>query len=211
MGLGYEIGVVVLGVLIALTAESLWEGRQSSMRVESYLVAFGQDLDDAAESLETAIAAAEAQLEATEAFLDVLTSTSPVPDSAQVSGVYRPTPTIPMGALDALWETGDINLLDEGIRTEIVRYRATLEAGSVILVEFRVAGHSLVADLLEVLEDIRLPGHSAYGQPSVSAMQGHPRVIAIYRRHRESLRLEWQIMRSLANSVADMAADLEDM
>lgn len=130
--LAMELVVVVVGVLIALAADSWWADRFERQRVDAYLVALQGDMAQAETDLGLAASTLAAHAADVATFLTILESPIPAPDSTTVpyhtltggGGRFF----LPTGMLDALLTTGDINLLPTSLRVTIIREFATLES-----------------------------------------------------------------------------------
>jgi len=121
-----ELVVVFVGVLVALAADSWWEAQREASRVSTYLEALEHDLEEGRSALSGVIQDTQGYVEDLDVFLNVVRSTAPIPDSIGAMGFRTFVPHLPMGTLDALFATGDINLIDEPLRSDIVSGRASL-------------------------------------------------------------------------------------
>jgi len=126
-----EFAVVVLGVFLALAADSWWKERSDEARAQAYLLALREDMQQARHDLEASaerLSTYEAELAA---FLEVIESPQPAPDSTTVP--YSDSLDrvfLPLGMIEALMTTGDINLLPPRARTAIIRAYSELESRS---------------------------------------------------------------------------------
>jgi hypothetical protein len=119
-----ELIVVVLGVLIALAADSWRETLQDKRRAESYVEAMVVELSAARDSLVRTIEETERYASALLEWRALAASAEPAvaPEIGSMPNVYVPT-----GTLDALFATGDFNLIgSDELRRAIVRERAVI-------------------------------------------------------------------------------------
>ena len=120
-----ELVVVVVGVLIALAADSWWDARGDAQRAEAYLVALETDFSAAQADLDVAIAGYRRTAEQTGAFLEYIQAPErPAGDAPDPFAGEDVRFFPPVGTIDALLTTGDIALLPESVRIVLIRERA---------------------------------------------------------------------------------------
>ena len=127
-----ELLVVILGVFIALAADSWWQGRQERARVDSYLQAIQADLQITRSAVADAISEATDSLESLIEFNTLMRFTEKISEDQPMLEITLPGLIVPTGMLKALVATGDVKLLrDETLRAALIRQHArTIEAKS---------------------------------------------------------------------------------
>lgn len=118
-----ELAVIVAGVLLALGADSWWQGRQADRLAEEYLRQLLVDLRETERGLQNAIAGDTDKFEAAGRVVDrAYRGQFPAPDSLQLpTGYHFFLP--PTGTLTALVQGGDLRLIDnDSLRIELVSY-----------------------------------------------------------------------------------------
>ena len=114
-------------MLIALAADSWWEGQKEQARARTYQAALETDVAAAQSTVMSALDSTAHYPATTDSFLSLLRSRAPLPEESKQIPVFFATVSIPTGTLDALIETGDINLLrDNALRASIIAARAEI-------------------------------------------------------------------------------------
>jgi hypothetical protein len=125
-----EVVVIVIGILIALSTDALWQNRQERTRGLEYLVALQGDMAESAATLTGAIRGDRATRGQYSEVLRWLGSDEPLTPTDQLTAPRGFAPAVlPTGMLDALVATGDINLIaSTDLRAQIVGIRSLLDA-----------------------------------------------------------------------------------
>ena len=124
-----ELFVVFLGVVIALAADS-WRESLVERRTEAdYLLSLRTDLVRSDSALISAIASTQQEIEEMDAFLDLVLSETPLPDTLRTIGLpFTPAASLPTGTLDALIDGGQIHFINDArLRAAIITYRSEIE------------------------------------------------------------------------------------
>jgi hypothetical protein len=125
---GLELAVIVASVLLAIGAESWWQDREDAQRASDYVEAVRLDMTELLPAVDSAIAFQQDQFRSATEMVELLLADSPLSDTLRISIVNRARVPIPMGTLDGLIQTGDVNRLRDGqLRAAIVRARSELE------------------------------------------------------------------------------------
>lgn len=127
-----ELVIIVLGVLIALGVDSVWEQRRERRSEAAYLQALLSDaLSDSLE-YETVAGVLSRAESATEAMLDLLGDGEIVGDALVLSQTvfcasFLPLPVINRTTLDDLLSTGNLSLLrDRELRSALLKYHGRI-------------------------------------------------------------------------------------
>jgi hypothetical protein len=126
-----EFVVIVAGVLVALSANSLWEGWHESRTERVYIEQLRIDMDENVRRLQAAIALEIQQQKAATAAFQAVTSGQPISrDSAQAwlitrRGVYYSDPRLLTGTVTELISTGNLRLLRNAALRQAVAGYAT--------------------------------------------------------------------------------------
>ena len=131
--------MIVTGVLVALAADSWWDGVGERKREDAYLEALAVDLARSIEQLEESIRADSLEVVRNRAMLELLRAerTAASVDWREGLGMFGADVTISVGTVQALIATGDIRLIAEDtLRAAIVSLhgdvQTTLEALSLV-------------------------------------------------------------------------------
>lgn len=115
-----ELSLIVIGVLIALGANSWWDGRQDRAREQVYLQQLLSDTRENEERIERAITADSADLVEVQRFLDS------VPDDGPLAGelnLRSRAVQLLTGTYAGLIQSGDLQLLrSDDIRLKVISY-----------------------------------------------------------------------------------------
>jgi hypothetical protein len=125
-----EIAVIVLGVLIALAADSVWSNWQERARERGYLEALVADLDAVEERVEASLREDALNHERASATHQLLSGGELVlPDSTQALPGFGYSEFSPhVTTLDVLIETGDLALLrSSALRADLIDLRNQLQ------------------------------------------------------------------------------------
>ena len=126
--LAVELLVVVLGVLIALAADSWWATRADEARAEQYLRSIQADAVQAEADLAETISALETLLTGLEEFRAVVEAEEPAPASMTLPPTgLRERFYAPTGMIRALLMTGDINLIAPTTRATLIGAEAEIQ------------------------------------------------------------------------------------
>lgn len=133
-----ELSLIVAGVLIALAANSWWEGRKDRQREESYLRQLRSDVRENEERLEQTITFDSTRVTELARFRDAvagftLPQMGPIPsgDSLRTwSGGFSFDDFEPLtGTYTALVQTGDVQLVrSDSLRFQVIAYAADMDA-----------------------------------------------------------------------------------
>lgn len=126
-----ELGVVVLGVLIALAADSWWQNREEASRELAYLEAIRADMIQTLDTLEVTMAFNSEKLARATGVYEGLSDRSK-PDSLVVSFDFINfyPPSLATGTIDALIMSGSISLIrSEEVRAQVIRTAAAMDEG----------------------------------------------------------------------------------
>ena len=156
--------MIVVGVFIALGADSSWQDREEMRRADAYVDALRADMLEALPALDSAIEFQQSEIAITRKTLETLFAPSPESDSLPMSFLRSATLSIPTGTLDALVQTRDGNLLTDGqLRTSIVHSRSEVQDLLSRFSELRAVDHDILRGLLVDLERLRQPGGVPHG------------------------------------------------
>jgi hypothetical protein len=198
-----ELGVVFLGVFIALAADSWSQSRQEAERELVYMRALQSDVIEAQDRVGAAINSTSAYLEETEAFLGLLRSDAPLPDNTTQARLNVSALAIPMGTLDALLETGDVNLLShQELRTTIINERSEIGTWLRLIEQFNAEVFANVARYLVANEELRGEYRVGAAPLPFAAIRGSPPIVGAYEVHRLALSNHLRFMNSISESLA---------
>jgi hypothetical protein len=157
-----EFFVIVAGVLAALGAQAIWEGRQERELEQSYLAQLARDAHENADRLASAILQDSAADIAAGKLIRALDLDLPgvAPDSimqwldrAGSSSEFQPV----TGTHRAILETGDLRVVrDERVRAALVSYATSLDRETARIEQLRGATLDLVPELARALPFMRL-------------------------------------------------------
>ena len=127
--LAVELTVVVLGVLIALGADSWWQRHEDTARELSYLRAIRADMMETLSSIDDVNERLRGWILAADSIGTAIVAAEPADDAPfDWPGLFGDTPVLSTGTLDALVQSGELRLLrSESLRTVLVRAVAELE------------------------------------------------------------------------------------
>ncbi len=128
-----EIVIVAVGILIAFSLDSWWQGRKDYSREQTHLHALSADFQENSARLRKVVAREELVEKNAEQLLQMMRSN---PDASRdevwplLNWVFSTTQFEPMlVAYDTLVNTGDLALIrDEELRREIVHFASTVKA-----------------------------------------------------------------------------------
>lgn len=128
-----EIGIVVVGILIAFSLNSWWDGRTAAAREQAHLIALRADFRQNVERLDALAASQDRVSRASRALLVVARDQGSVsPDSIDrlMGQVFSSDQFDPvMGAYENLVNSGGLaQIRDEGLRGELASFAAMVEA-----------------------------------------------------------------------------------
>ena len=204
-----EMCVVFFGVLVALAADSWWERRAELRRVDEYLEALAGDVAEARARLRVTTNQTEQYLATTDSFLSLLRSADPLPPDSRQIPVFMSSLALPTGTLDALVETGDINLLDDEIRTAVVGGRAAVAHDVQDYEKAQDAMYAAFRDRLLAAERIRLQRGLAGALIPARLVRESADMIASYAIHRGSLQNQLNSISNLEAAFDSIDAALE--
>ncbi len=212
--MGGELVIVVVGVLIALAADSWREGRQDRARALSYVQALESELITARAELLDAVRETEAMADSAASFYRGLRPLADGPDERGLGGLYWPElPVVPTATIDALLLSGDINLLpDAGARSVLINERSAIEMQVATLERlYEVASFNIPRFLLAIAV-LREEGGLAPGAAVPFALaRGSPDIEAALELHRGMTRNRLNALRRILESMDALgiaAADL---
>ena len=216
--LGIELAVVVLGVLIALAADSWWEDRADAARAQTYLTSIESDMAVTEQTLEVAASYWEESADDVRRFLRAMEEPSAALDSgagpfsvlSDDGGSRRAY--LASGTLDALLSTGDINLLAPSIRSVIVRENASLRLRYEQIQQFSaLLGGSVYRDLdlprQQLVVAGEIPGNfDALSAPVIARSprmrHGWAQLLNVFANQAEEARAMLESVRAIRASVA---------
>lgn len=205
-GLLLDLFVVCLGVLIALGAESWWEGREDRARVRTYLGAVATDLSLAREGLDSAIERNLGLLHGVRSDLDHIVAGEATNDT--VLSTCCPGPSIsnlPLGNFRALLETGDINLLTpDSLRTALISGFAILEESARRRAFSETQTFQAYAEASAEADQELARSGRPLGQLQLMAVAGNRDLQAAQRKYWAALRELVGEHVNIANAVAEM-------
>jgi len=206
-----ELAVVFLGVFIALAADSWSQSRQDGERELAYMLALQSDVTQAQARVGEAIELTSEYLAAIETFLDLLRSDTPVPDSATFPQLNIAPLTIPMGTLDALLETGDVNLLShQGLRTTIINERSEMGSWLRLHEQFNAEVLANVARYMVAREELRATYGVAVGLLPVETLRQSPPILGALEFHALALRNHLGLMDLIDGSLAVLGTSVTE-
>jgi len=170
-----ELGLIILGVLIALAGDSWWNQREDRRLEREYLAQLGIELVATDSALTFAINSDSLMAEDVRALQAVLVSGEqpPASDSAWVRGVYSlafEDISLDLGTLGTLFQTGDIRLIrSRTIRTGLGSLEARLASHLPVLRSLEELSYAQYRD--QILEVYRVEEN---GVASVQALRASP-------------------------------------
>ena len=208
---GLELAVIVVSVLLAVGAESWWQDRQDAERANDYVEAVRLDMAAFLPVLDSAIAFQQDQFRAATDLVELLLADSPISDTLRISLVNRARVPIPMGTLDGLIQTGDVNHIRDGrLRAAIVRARSELEDIQARLRRDEDMSQTRLEEVLREGARMRLArGANAvqdFRPPTVMSARGNELIFGFYSLHRiRSRDREWVFsqLRSVVENLLD--------
>lgn len=179
VGLLLELGVVFLGVMIALGADSWVQGRDDQVRIESHLRALEADLAASRASIQFRLEQTAAQRERADTAFARLMSDEPI-DGATIGLVgWGDHPALSLGTFNTLLATGDINLLGDSLRVAIAGAFTALEPEVVSLDLLYEMGAQITRDHIFVMAEFRETGDS-FGSVPLETARRDPRIVATF-------------------------------
>lgn len=150
-GFTSELAIILVSVLLALSAESWWQGRGDHSRARDYVAAVREDMARLLPELDSAIAHQERQIEAAARTVRLLQSAPSSSDTDRLPPFDWADVPIPLGSLDGLIATGDVNHLDDiGARAAIVRSRSEMTS---VTMNLERGSDAMVRALDELIEE----------------------------------------------------------
>ena len=177
--LGVELFVIVLGVLIALGADSWWSERAERESVRAYLEAISQDFAQAEVGLEEAISGLREQVGAIQAFIELADPAVPIPDGTSLpslggeAGRFFP----PTGMLDAIVATGDIKMVRRDVRAVLIREQSEITRRGEQIDRFSDLIVDAVRDLSLPISEARLSGVDMNGGSMAGVILTNPQAL----------------------------------
>ena len=211
LGLLIELAVVFIGVLIALAADS-WVGeREDQARVRGYVLALRGDLAQARLSLEEQLELNAVDLEQAQYADSLVRGLVEAGETARVGGIsWRGMPVVPMGTFEALLATGDINLLDDSLRTALVAGHAALRPHVATLERLYELGAVNVREHLFTLARLRVTERLEPGPIPSEVARRVPEVRATFLLHAGMLMNRRDALSGLHDIVRSMEIRLAD-
>jgi len=176
-----ELVVVIAGVLIALGVDSWWQSWQDRGRIESYVEGVRAETQDAIAALQRAIDVTQASVESLEAFYSAIVSDDSLPDTLSTPAILNPNVYISTASIAALIETGDLNLLENDVRREVVLVSAAVQYNRALLSQFQTASLGGIESFMAEEESIRIAHDLPAGALPPRFVRESPRLIAVYR------------------------------
>lgn len=212
--MGGELLIVVVGVLIALAADSWRQERQDQARALSYVQALASELTTARAELLDAVNETEAMRDSASSFYQGLRQDPGSPDDRRLGDLYWPElPVVPTGTIDALLLSGDINLLpDPEARSVLINERSAIEMQVATLDRlYEVASFNIPRFLLEVAvlrKEVGLPPGAAV---PFSVARRSPDIEAALQLHRGMTVNRLNALRRILESVDALGVATRDL
>jgi len=200
-----ELGVVILGVAIALAADGWREDQELRDRELAYLQAIKADMTEAREVLQSAFAEDTDYLEKTGKVLALLRSTEPLDATSTPMSFPLAQFSVPIGTLKALINSGELNLvLENELRTTLITETAKLE--TYLSWIDQAAGQAIpnLRDVLLELESIRIGALTAGETVTPDSYRASPQIAAGYITHAVILQNTVSSLRSAGHSVENI-------
>jgi hypothetical protein len=185
-----ELAVIVVGVFLALAADSWREAQVDARREADYLRSLAAEVERSVTALDQVIHVDSTYAAGSMTIVRLLTTTGPPEDSEWRSslGFAAGGTTLATATVQTLMSTGDIRLIrSDSLRVAIVDLAGSLEAHLTWLAQFdQMDTEALQMQVVE-MEAIA----AAAGWPDtipLSAYRGRPNLTAAYRLHANVLR-----------------------
>ena len=206
-----ELFVIVLGVMIALAAESWRTEAGDQARARRYAAALSSDLGRAHSELERFVDWASGQRSRVDSFLVLVRSGQPIPDTLHTPPMIARTPVLPLGTLEALVGTGDLHLFPNDsiwvAATIALSSARSLQAASRSIATLEEA---VFYEWLEIEERIRLEESLGYDTPvPASVLRGRPDATAAFEKHIAAVTTQREMMSDLAETLAELRMMLD--
>ncbi len=201
-GLG-QLGVIVVGVLVALSADAWWQDREEGVREITYLRALQEELAQAETALGASIRHDSANVAIDTAFTRQLMADLEVEPYGFT--VVFTTNRVPTGTLDALTRTGEIHLIrSDRLRSMIITHAGLWESLKDALGRFDEQLLDSWSRSLDQMAAARvdLPGGPSGATEELRALRTTPGFIGNRLFHDDMLRNRLSINRDLRRSAA---------
>jgi hypothetical protein len=202
-GVAGELVVVFLGVWIALAAESWWQGRADRNAAHSNLASVHLDMTASMESIRTALEENGDLSDWYDSVWDLVgADTLPHDSVAAPVLLIAGEPEVPVGALNALVESGDVDLLrDKELRSVLVGLHSTLEQHRSSLARYFDGALANNQELRRAREGVRSEHDLKWGPIPLAIARTDPSVRAAFESHIGVLRNRRNIMRRMATAI----------
>lgn len=202
-----ELGVVFLGVVIALGADSWAQDRADQARIESHLRALDADLAASRASIQFWLDRTIAQRVAADTSTLRLLSDEPI-DGATIGLVgWGDHPALSLGTFNTLLATGDINLLGDSVRVAIVGAFTALEPETVTLDLLYQLGSQLTRDHIFVMAELH-ETRGSFDEIPLARARRDPRILATYYLYRGALGNRRNALTAMLGIVTELEARL---
>jgi hypothetical protein len=211
LGAVREVLIIVLGVLIALGAESVWSSRQDRERERDHLAALAADLDETESRLNVAIRDDSVSSERARHMWRILSGLRDAsPDSLWALGAINYSEYSPqLTALDVLIETGEIALVRSSeVRSGIVRLRAQVESTAKWLDRTETLVFTVVKDQALAVEELEV-GPDAWRD--IAALRQSPQLRAAYNLQAVATRNRVAALRAVLPPLQTLRQRLRDL
>ena len=203
-----ELSLIVVGVLIALAADALWQDRQDRGRAMTYLATLRGDMITADSALTATLTRYDARIDRDRRVLDWLEGGTR-PDSGLVGPFYNPGfPVLRTEALEALVQTGDVSFLNEDLRLAVVSAHATLgrlgTIGGILYTERREIRSDFVREWQR-----QLPNQAVSPHVDAADVARSPDLVATYRLVMDNTAENRAILLSYSRTIARLLAALD--
>lgn len=204
-----ELSVIVVGVLIALAGESLWETREEGEREMEYVLALGAELQEGKRLVDEHITTIATYVEQLDTFFAVVRSGRPAADSP-ITGILMFSTIVPTGTLDALVSTGDVRLLrDSHLRAAVIREQAQISSDRWVIDRW---GDRLTENMSPFwVENLKTEVPQGGGRPVqlVLKARANREFQAVYRIHWNHLRNQIGALRRMRESFDSLSMAVE--
>jgi hypothetical protein len=201
-GLLAELLVVFIGVLVALVADSWWQERGERARAVDYLSDIQAEMVVAGERLDSALAETQRFQRETMGFWSLLQSDQLIEDSVPLIVLQLYTSSVPLGTLDAVMQTADINLIeDDRVRSTLVEEHAELRTRVVAHDRLVTVYFNAMPPLMAEMESARVAAEQPPPFPNAEAIRGNAVLTGAYGAHVQVLRNSLTILGDMRASV----------
>ena len=179
-----ELGIVFLGVLIALAADAWRESIVEARRENEYIESLRSDMLQAVSNMEEAASVLGQGIDRVSDFVSALSSNVPLPDSLVEAPLSTASVVVPTGTLDAFVEGGAIELVDDaGLRSHILTERAEIKSWVEVLGRQDLMFQQNYGDWIKIRAVIRHDLGLQATEIPATAYVDQPEMLGVYRNH----------------------------